>query len=669
MSASADTVDLLLAQAREKVRSGQFGAAMTVLDRALALRSDDPMLLHTRGLIACGQGNLLQGVDYFRRVLEHRPDHPEAYGNLGLALTQLGELDEAILCFERALAIDPASCAALCGLGGVCFKQGAYADSAERFRAALRSQPDSWDAAFGLGNALLQQGDVAEALRHYRQAAQRRPNSAATHFALAAAAFVLGRLSDAITACRNALARDPTLNAASVNLAIYKRYACDWEDFDTDEAMLRDRVRQRTGLVPPFAFLHVAATAAEQLHSARQVADGPAMRAPQLFSLPRAPTAKIRLGYLSSDFRNHATAHLTAELFERHDRSRFDIIGYSLGDDDGSAIRRRLIEGFDDFVDLRREPTAAAAQRIHADGIHILVDLNGYAQNGRPRIMTMRPAPVQVNYLGYPGTMGARFIDYIIVDPVVAPADQQNFFTERLVHLPECYQANDSRRAVAEMVIPSRSDCGLPETGFVFCCFNNPAKITPTIFALWMRLLHALPDSRLWLLQSNALMAANLHREAAARGIAPARLVFAPPLPLAEHRARHRHADLMLDTLPYGAHTTMSDALWAGVPAVTCLGATFAGRVGGSLLRAAGLPELVTESLVDYENLARRLASRPRELAAIRDRLRHKTALLFDTVRFTRHIEAAYARMWEIWCAGGEPESFAVSPELPESLA
>jgi predicted O-linked N-acetylglucosamine transferase (SPINDLY family) len=253
----------------------------------------------------------------------------------------------------------------------------------------------------------------------------------------------------------------------------------------------------------------------------------------------------------------------------------------------------------------------------------------------------------------------------VIVDPVTVPLDQQPFFTERLVHLPDCYQVNDTRRVIADAT-PSPAECGLPETGFVFCCFNNPSKISPTIFDLWMRLLRAVPDSILWLLESNALMVSNLRGEAASRGVAPARLVFAPPLPLAEHLARHRHADLMLDTSPYGAHTTMSDALWAGLPAVTCLGDTFAGRVGGSLLRAIGLPDLVTGSLAEYETLALRLASRPQELADIRDRLRRNrmTAPLFDINRFTRHIEAAYTRMFDIWCAGGDPETFAVTPDL-----
>ena len=378
----------------------------------------------------------------------------------------------------------------------------------------------------------------------------------------------------------------------------------------------------------------------------------------------RRAGGEIRLGYLSADFRDHATAHLTAALFAQHDRSRFEVVGYSLGADDGSAVRRRVVDAFDRFVDLHDLSSAAAAQRIHADGIDVLVDLNGYAQNGRPQILAQRPAPIQVNYLGYPGTMGARFIDYIIVDPVVVPMDQQAFFTERLVHLPDCYQANDSRRAMAEAA-PSRAACGLPKHGFVYCCFNNPSKITPTIFALWMRLLLAHPGSVLWLLQSNLLMVSNLRHEAATRGVAPERLVFAPPLPLAEHRARHRQADLMLDTLPYGAHTTMSDALWAGLPAVTCLGDTFAGRVGASLLRAAGLPDLVTTTLADYETLARNLAARPQELAAIGERLTRNraTAPLFDTARFTRHIEAAYGRMCEMRRAGTAPRPFAVSAD------
>ncbi|TAN54930.1 MAG: hypothetical protein EPN20_20950, partial [Magnetospirillum sp.] len=344
-----------------------------------------------------------------------------------------------------------------------------------------------------------------------------------------------------------------------------------------------------------------------------------------------------------------------------HDRDRFRITAYSCGEDDGSAMRRRLEGAFDRFVDLCPVDDAEAVRRIHGDEVDILVDLTGYTTGTRTAILAARPAPVQVNYLGFPGTMGADFIDYIIVDSIVAPPDQQPNFAERLVRLPHSYQANDTRRPIAAQR-PSRSECGLPERGFVFCCFNNTFKITPILFDVWMRLLAMVPGSVLWLFQANDKVGDRLKAEAARRGVDPARLIFAARRDLPDHLARHDCADLFLDTLPYNAHTTASDALWAGLPVLTCRGGTFAGRVAASLLSAVGLPELITESREEYESLALALARDPARLAALRQKLRQNrhAAPLFDSAGFTRDLEAAYSRMWDTWCAGRCPEAFAV---------
>jgi predicted O-linked N-acetylglucosamine transferase (SPINDLY family) len=370
---------------------------------------------------------------------------------------------------------------------------------------------------------------------------------------------------------------------------------------------------------------------------------------------------RIRVGYISAQFRHNAGAYLTAGLIERHDRSRFEIFGYSYGVDDGSPMRARIAAAFDWFVDIASLSDSDAARLIQGDGIDILVDLDGFAGSVRTAIAARRPAPIQVNYLGYPGTMGADFIDYIVVDPIVVPPDQQPFFTERLVHLPGCYQCNDDRRAIVEQT-PSRFECGLPETGFVFCCFNNSYKIAPTVFDVWMHLLLASPKSVLWLFDANPWAKANLAAEATTRGVNPERLVFAPQRPNAEHVARYRLADLFLDTLPYNAHTTASDALWAGLPVLTCLGDSFPGRVGGSLLRAVGLDELISTSLQEYEALALKLSRESDLLLEFRTRLaRNRTAcLLFDTARFARKIETAYQRMVEMRMAGRTPTAFTV---------
>jgi predicted O-linked N-acetylglucosamine transferase (SPINDLY family) len=353
---------------------------------------------------------------------------------------------------------------------------------------------------------------------------------------------------------------------------------------------------------------------------------------------------------------------LIAELFEKHDRERFQVFGYSYGPDDRSPTRSRLVKAFDRFLDVRDVSLAGAAERIAADDVDILVDLKGYTGYARPQILALRPAPIQVNYLGYPGTMGASFLDYILVDDFIVPADQQPFYTEKLVHLPGCYQVNDSRREISPRR-PSREECQLPADGFVFCSFNNSYKITPQMFDVWMRLLKAAAGSVLWLLEGNRFVAANLCREAEARGVAAERLVIAPRLQLPEHLARHALANLFLDTFPVNAHTTASDALWAGLPVLTLAGQTFASRVAGSLLRTIGLPELITTCLEDYEETALRLASDRDQLAGLRARLEvnRTTSGLFDGGQFARNIEKAYATMWKIHSSGEEPRAFAVS--------
>jgi predicted O-linked N-acetylglucosamine transferase (SPINDLY family) len=414
--------------------------------------------------------------------------------------------------------------------------------------------------------------------------------------------------------------------------------------------------------VTPFTLLALTDDQALQLKCAQNYIAESLAAAPALLRKDgRAHRDRLRIAYLSADFQAHATAYLIAELIERHDRSRFEVHAVSFGRDDGSEMRRRLVAGFDRFHDVRARGDEAAAKLIEELAIDIAIDLKGYTQDARPEILRYRPAPIQASYLGFPGTMGGDFIDYIIADAIVLPFAEQRFYPERIVHLPDCYQPNDRQRRIAEAT-PCRADAGLPEKGFVFCSFNNNHKITPEVFAVWMRLLGKVPQSALWLLRDNSAAEQNLRWQAQAHGVAPGRLVFADRVALDAHLARHRLADLFLDTLPYNAHTTASDALWAGLPVLTCAGESFAGRVAASLLQAIGLPELVCDSLADYEALALKLATDPAMLASLRQKLSENraTTALFDADRTRRHIEAAYRKMWDIFQAGGAPQSFAV---------
>lgn len=353
-------------------------------------------------------------------------------------------------------------------------------------------------------------------------------------------------------------------------------------------------------------------------------------------------------------------------MFEAQDKARFETIAISFGPDDASGMRERLVKAFDRFIDVRDRSDAAAAALIRSMEIDIAVDLKGFTQDARPGILALRPAPVQVNYLGHPGTMGARYIDYLIADRHIVPESRERYYSEKIVCLPDSYQCNDRQRRVASRP-PARVDEGLPDAGFVFSSFNGSFKITPEMFDVWMRLLKSVEGGVLWLLDDNPAAVRNLKREAEARGVSARRLVFAPRKPLEEHLARHRLADLFLDTLPCNAHTTASDALWAGLPVLTCTGETFAGRVAASLLSAAGLPELVTDSLASYEALALSLARDPAALFRLKDKLAlHRgVSPLFDTERFTRHLESAFVTMWKRTQNGLPPESFAVAAARP----
>ncbi len=374
---------------------------------------------------------------------------------------------------------------------------------------------------------------------------------------------------------------------------------------------------------------------------------------------------RIRIDYFSADFRNHPGAQSVVGLFEHHDKSRFEITALSYGPDDGSDLRNRIKSAAENFVDVGAMTDDEIAEFIRRREIDIVVDRTGLMQYGRFSVPSRRVAPIQVSFLGYPGTMGADWMDYIIADPTIIPENHFQFYSEQVVWLPDTYQPNDDKRHILER-LPTRPECNLPEAAFVFCCFNNTYKITPEVFSVWMRLLAATEGSVLWLIETSSTATQNLRREAKARGISPERLIFAPKIPRAEHLSRHRQADLFLDTSPYNAHTTASDALWAGVPLVTCLGCTFVSRVAASLLRAVGLPELVTTSLEDYEALALKLAREPSFLAAIKAKLARNrgTHPLFDTARYARHIEAAYTTMWQRYQSGETPKAFAVE-KLP----
>jgi predicted O-linked N-acetylglucosamine transferase (SPINDLY family) len=608
-------------------------------------------------------GDLANAAGICAKVLQAVPDQPQALHLLGIAAFQQGHRPEALELLRRAVRSDPHFAIALNDLGNLLAQTGMRDEAGARYRQAIAESPHFAEAHNNLGNLLQMAGSLEEAVECYRIAVGLRPGYADAFRNLGSALRRLGRPDEAVTALRAALAINPASAAAIAHLAHQLKEICDWRQLDELTAQLKEIVQAGSAAVNPFVFLSLDTTPSEQFLCAKRWAAEHLSVAAERASVSQGPE-RITIGYLSADFQEHATAHLIAELFRSHDRGRFRVIGYSYGMNDGSAARRELRESFDEFEDLLHCSHAESAARIRAGGVDILVDLKGYTTDARPDILVYRPAPVQVSYLGYPGTMGSDAVDYIVVDPVVVPLDEQPYFSEQLVYLPDSYQVNDRRRPIAPR-IPARQECGLPEAAFVFCCLSSAYKVTPAMFGIWMRLLAGVPGSVLWLLESNPAAIANLRREAESRlAGGAARLVFAPSLPNPEHLARFALAGLFLDTLPYNAHTLASDALWGGCPVVTCMGRSFAGRVAGSLLRGVGMPELVTHSLVDYEALALQLARDPVRLRAIRVRLEANrlTTALFDSRRFTRHLESAFETMWRVRLAGEPPHTFAVAP-------
>jgi predicted O-linked N-acetylglucosamine transferase (SPINDLY family) len=642
----------------------RYDEALASYDPALSPRPDYATALNNRGVTLHELRRYDEAVASYDRVLTLRPDHAEALNNRGNALRELYRFDEALASYDRALTWQPEYAEALNNRGSALRELNRFDEALGSYDRALSVRPDHSNAHHNRGNVLQELKRFDEALASYDRALALRPDHAEALSNRGNALRVLKRYDEALASYDRALAVQADHAHAFSGAADCVMRLCDWDRWAGLATNLRVHVSGKKSIVSPFVLLGYCGDPALQLQCARSFIENKIpLSPPPLWSGQRWRHDKVRIAYLSPDFRTHPLAFLTAGLFEQHDRSRFEIIGVSFGIDDRSEIRRRLVAAFDEFHDVRRKSDKEVARLLNDHQVDIAVDLAGYTHDSRPGILAHRPAPIQVNYLGFPATMGADFIDYIIADAMVLPVEHQTYYTENAAYLPDCYQVNDTKLKIAEQTL-TRQEMGLPEHGFVFCCFNNNWKITPAIFDAWMRLLHQVDGSVLWLLGTNEGAERNLRKEARRRGIDASRLVFARRLPLAEHLARQRLAGLFLDTTPYNAGATAAAALWSGLPVLTVIGEAFVGRMAASLLHAIGVPEQITANLDDYQTLALKLARDPGLLAEIKAKLvrNRNTYPLFNTERFTRHIEAAYTTMWETWQRGEAPKSFSVEP-------
>jgi predicted O-linked N-acetylglucosamine transferase (SPINDLY family) len=607
-------INSMVNNAIEKHKSGDLPSAKEMYLQILEVDNLNYNAIHMLGVIASQEKNYTLALDLLQEAILIKHDDPRAFYNLGLAAYELGKFSLAEEYYLKSLALKNCSAELYSNLAST-YKRLSNLDAAIKY--FLKAISIDSNRKLDLANLAYCYSDSND-------------------------------LQRSIDAFRSALRIDPKLPWVAGHSFSSQMKICDWTHYQDDVKLISESIVNNVQATPSFIVLAMKDCLSLQL-KASQVWIGTPNGDPSLGPLKRRhDKTKIRLGYFSADFYNHATCVLMAELFEKHDKSKFELYAFSFGPDIKDPMRARVEAAFDQFIDVTTLSDKEIAEFSRMLQIDIAIDLKGATKDHRFGIFSHRAAPIQVSYLGYPGTMGAEYIDYLIADKTLIPSESQKFYTEKIAYMPHSYQVNDRSRVISERVF-TKQEVGLPEKGFVFACFNNNYKITPDVFDVWVRILKSVEGSVLWLYQENETAALNLRKEAQKRGVAPERLVFAPKMEISEHLARHRLADLFIDTLPYNAHTTASDALWAGLPVLTCLGESFASRVAASLLNAIGMPELITNSHDEYEALAITLGNDPQRLLAMKQKLQNNklTTPLFDSTLFTKNIENLYEQMWK----------------------
>ena len=673
--------------------TGQLEMAAQSFKRAVAIKSDFADAHYNLGLTLQELNQLDDAVKCYEKALTIKPDYAEAFNNLGVTLKDLDQLDEAVKCYEKALIIKPDYPEAYNNLGNALKNLGRVSKAAECFERMLTIEPDYAEGHSNLGNALMALGQPNAAVKSYMKALAIEPDYAVAHNNLGITLDALGRFEDAEASYKKALTIAPHFAEAQSNLGDLlttlkrfnealvsyksafnlkpditfilgkllhtKMHLCLWDDLSSMLDELQDKINNNEKVVDPFPMLGLIDDPELQRKATKIFVNE---NFPKSHDLPRIALypkhKKIRIGYFSFDFREHPVAALTAELYELHDRKQFEIHAFSYGPDTKDKMNLRIKAGVDHFHDVRTMSHKDVAMLARSLEIDIAVDLGGYTQNARTGIFAMSAAPIQVNYLGYAGTMAANYMDYLIADRTLIPEEKQHHYSEKIAYLPNSFMVNDTKKNLSNRLF-TRAEVGLPANGFVFCCFNNHYKITPNIFIGWMRILKAVEGSVLWLTEGNNTAISNLKKEAKKNGVDENRIIFASRLTLREdHLNRIQLADLFIDTLPYNAHATTSDALQVGLPVLTCIGNSFASRVAASLINSVNLPELITNTQEQYESLAMELATHPEKLKTIKKKLSNNLpeSPLYDTPLFTKHLESAYSMMYERYQKGLDPD-------------
>ena len=620
----------LLMQGIALQAKGQLEQAQAVFELYLTHFPDDGVALYSQGVVLMNRFGAARALPVVQRGVDKNPTFAPIFFAHAAVLQGLGRRDAALVSYDRAIELKPDYVEALINSGTLLREQLNHVAAIDRFNRALAINPNHLNALSNCAIMLTEFKKPLEAIAMFDRLLQLNPDFE----------YVVG------------------------SICYERMHICDWSHFDTDVARILTGIEAGKPAAKSLGVMSIPASAAVHPRCAEIFADRryPVRHAP-LWNGERYKHDRIRIAYVSPDLREHPVGHLMAGIFERHDKSRFETIAISIGANDNSRLRQRMEGTFDHFVDARMMESRRIAEIMREMEVDVAIDLAGFTSDSRSEVFGMRPAPVQVNYLGYPGTMGTRYMDYIVADRHVIPPEHHRFYNEKVVYLPDAYLPAASGLKITDRT-PTRAECGLPEEGVVFCSFNHDYKIAPHVFAVWMSLLREVPGSVLWLMSRNPLSQENLRREAAKRGVDPDRLVFAQRVPRVEdHLARYRQADLFLDTHPYNAHTTCADALMSGLPVVTCMGGAFPSRVAGSLLHAAGIPELVTSSLEEYEALALQLARDPARLARLKAQLiaTQPTNALCDADAFCRNLEAIYTAMWRQTQLGGPRDALGAA--------
>jgi protein O-GlcNAc transferase len=636
--------------------------AIEAYNKALSIKPEYEDAYNNMGIVLQEQSKPEEAIDAYNKALAIRPDYAEAYNNMGIVFQEQSKPEEAIDAYNKALAIRPDYAGAYYNMGIAFQEQSKLEEAIEAYSKALAIKPDDVDAYNNMGIVLQEQSKLEEAIEAYSKALRVMPDNAGVYYNMGIALKDQGKLEESIDAYNKALEIKPDHEAARTENLHQQSLICNWNSIAKDVNLIPELGTSENHVSP---FILLPLEDAPDRHLIRSKIYASANFSQKTLPAKDRPSKKpkrIRIGYFSTDFKEHPVAYLIAKVLEEHNRNQFEVFGYSIHGSSSCLMRQRLEKSFDSFINVQSMSDRDIALQARQDEIDIAIDLNGYTQHARSRIFAYRAAPIQVNYLGYPGSMGSNFIDYIVADRFLIPVENQKYFNEKPLYLPNTYMPTDNSRELSTKKI-TRSDVGLPDDAFVFCCFNNNYKISPNEFDIWMRLLTKVENSILWLRQPNHSSFINLKNEAQKRKVDPSRLIFANKMPMNEHLARQRFADLFVDTFAFNAHTTAVEALWAGLPVVTKVGLGFASRVAGSLLKAVGLTELITETEKDYEALILALATNPKKLAIIREKLANNllTQPLFNTELYTRHLENGFHQAYQNYFDGNPPRTIIVA--------